>query len=333
MHIIDVQSADELQHYKDSALYNNFDPQHIESHHTDGHLLLMNDNEQVLARCSLWWSEAPLLENEKLGIIGHFAADNKSAAVALLSQSSQILKHNDCTLAVGPMDGNTWRSYRFITESDQSPAFSMEPVNPPQYPEYFLTAGFGPMAQYRSAICNDLQVHDKRIPNAIKRLNKNGVFWRPLNLDKFEDELRAIYQLSLQSFSHNFLYTLINEEDFLAQYIKIKPYVRPELTLMAESENELLGYLFGMPDMEQAKRGDNVDTFIVKTVAVLPGRRHAGLGSVLVAESQRIAVQLGYKKVIHALMHETNSSSNISDHYAKTMRRYTLFQKRLIDSQ
>lgn len=38
---------------------------------------------------------------------------------------------------------------------------------------------------------------------------------------------------------------------------------------------------------------------------------------------------LGFTRAIHALMHETNKSRNLSAHYAKTIRRYTLFSKKL----
>ncbi|MFN0086638.1 MAG: N-acetyltransferase, partial [Blastocatellia bacterium] len=72
-----------------------------------------------------------------------------------------------------------------------------------------------------------------------------------------------------------------------------------------------------------------VDTLIIKTVAVLPEAGYAGLGSLLVARAHEIAEAAGFRRVIHALMHETNRSRRISDHYAGTMRRYTLFSRAL----
>ena len=98
---------------------------------------------------------------------------------------------------------------------------------------------------------------------------------------------------------------------------------------MAEAQGEPVGYLFGLPDLLQLQRQASIDTFIIKTVAVLPGRRSAGLGSVLVAEAQHRAAALGYRRAIHALMHEANNSRNISGKYARTMRRYTLFGRAL----
>ena len=262
-------------------------------------------------------------------MVGHFAASDEAAADMLLSQCLERLRVQGCSLAVGPMDGNTWRRYRFVTEAGQAPAFFLEPENPPAYPDYFIAAGFTPLAEYTSARVDDLTTQDERIPRTIARLGSAGVEWRPLDMARFEAELRAIYRLSVESFTRNFLYTPIDEAEFVAQYRVIAPHVQPELTLMAEQDGALLGYLFGIPDLNQASRGERVDTFIVKTVAVQPGRRAAGLGSVLVAESHRIAHEQGYRRAIHALMHASNNSRNISAHYARTMRRYTLYQQRL----
>lgn len=328
MQTIEFPIREAIGDYPQSTRLTPFAPEELARQRVDAHYLVM-DGVEVAARASLWWREAPTQEGERLGTLGHFAADDERAAGLVLSQCLKRLRDQGCTLAVGPMDGNTWRSYRFVTEPGEEAPFFLEPTNPPTYPALFLAAGFTPLAEYTSARVRDLATVDERIPQAAARLKSAGIDWRPLNMRHFEEELRAIYRLSVQSFTRNFLYTPIEQEEFLAQYRVVAPYVRPELTLMAEREGELLGYLFGIPDLNQAQRGQEVDTFIVKTVAVLPERRAAGLGSVLVAESQRIALERGYRHAIHALMHQSNNSRNISAHYAQTMRRYTLYQRRL----
>ena len=68
-------------------------------------------------------------------------------------------------------------------------------------------------------------------------------------------ELRRIYVLSLAAFSGNFLYTPIGEEEFLAQNDAVLPYVRPELVLLAEQEDVLLGYMFALPDITAGAAG------------------------------------------------------------------------------
>jgi GNAT superfamily N-acetyltransferase len=328
MKLVEFPVTETVEFYPQAPSLPHFDPATLGQHRTDLHCLVMDDGEAV-ARASLWWNDVPTLERERLGVIGHFAARDMESAAFLLAQILNLLAEQGCTQAVGPMDGNTWRRYRFVTDVGSEPSFFLEPENPSAYPQYFLDAGFTSMAEYTSALVTELGAQDARIPRAIQRLKATGVTWRSLDMERFEDELKAIYCLSVKSFTQNFLYTPISEAEFLAQYKAIVPYVKPELTLMAEHQGELLGYLFAVPDLNQAQRGEVVDTFIVKTVAALPGRRSAGLGSVLVAESHRIARERGYRRAIHALMHQSNKSRNISAHYSNTMRRYTLFKLHL----
>ena len=90
-----------------------------------------------------------------------------------------------------------------------------------------------------------------------------------------------------------------------------------------------MGFILAIPDLKQAERGHLIDTVIVKTLAVLPERAHAGLGGLLLAACQQTARDLGYLRAIHALMHEQNTSRNLSRRYAHQIRRYALFGKAL----
>jgi hypothetical protein len=76
------------------------------------------------ARCSLWWDVVPKLEGERLGVVGHFQADSPEAASFVLEQAAGRLREKGCTLAVGAMDGNTWRRYRVLTERGNDPGVS-----------------------------------------------------------------------------------------------------------------------------------------------------------------------------------------------------------------
>ncbi len=326
--IINIKDKSELAAYTASEIYRLFDQAWLTQHAPDAHLLVLQD-EQPQARCSLWWSDVPLQENETLGVIGHYAANNAAASEALLQAACAQLRAQHCTRAVGPMNGNTWRSYRFVTGSNGEPDYFLEPANPPEWPEYWQQAGFTSLATYTSGVSCDLSKQDERLPRVEKRMQENGITLRALNVDDFENELKRIFNVSLISFSKNYLYTPLDEQEFITQYSQVKPLVKPELTLIAEQAGEPVGFLFAIPDIYEQRRGEPLKTIIIKTVAVLPGSRHAGLGALMVDKVQQQAMQLGMTRVIHALMHDSNHSRNISGHYATTMRRYTLFAQRL----
>ena len=99
--------------------------------------------------------------------------------------------------------------------------------------------------------------------------------------------------------------------------------------MLAELEGRAVGFVFTIPDWLQGERGRAIDTVVMKTLAVLPGRSYAGLGSHLVRRNQTMASELGYQRVVHALMHTGNPSRGISRRYGNTIRRYTLFARML----
>jgi GNAT superfamily N-acetyltransferase len=327
--LIAVTTPDEQERWGIPAGLAPFDPADLVRHAPDAHWMIVSDQRGPVARCSLWWRSTPHLPGHRPGIIGHYAALDASVACGLLQHACMQLAARGCTLALGPMDGNTWRRYRLLTQRGSEPVFFLEPDNPDGWPGHFLDAGFTPIAWYASAITTDLSRKDPRMERVADRLQAHGIRIRPLDGHHLEEELRRIYRVATISFRDNFLYTPIDEAEFLAQCRPVLPYVRPELVLLAERCGHPIGFLFAVPDMLQARPGQDIRTIVIKTAAVLPDRSHAGLGGLLVARAHEVARSLGYTRAVHALMHETNASRNISRHYAHAMRRYALFARRL----
>ena len=139
-----------------------------------------------------------------------------------------------------------------------------------------------------------------------------------------------MYTLVASSFHDNFLVSPINEEDFLEMNRGLRPYIQPELVLLAERENLLIGFAFAGPNWLQAQRGEEIDTLVLKTLAVHPTYRGQGLSTLLSERLGTVAYDLGYRRSIHALMHENNISRMMSKKYnTKIIRRYTLFVRHL----
>jgi GNAT superfamily N-acetyltransferase len=284
---------------------------------------------EAVARCSLWSRHTPAYPQHTICYIGHYAATDAEAAQALLAFACERLAAEGCTLAVGPLDGNTWQRYRLLTERGSEPLFFLELDNPDEWPAHWTTAGFESLASYYSALNAQPGERDPRVAEIGRRIAAEGFVLRTLDPARFEEELRAVHALSLESFQQNFLYTPITSAEFLAQYRAIQPVLRPELALLLEQEGRLLGFLFGVPDMLEARRGEPIRTAIAKTLAVHPSQSGKGLGTFLMGRFHEIAAELGYQRVIHALMSEDNRSRKISRHTAQTIRRYTLYSRSL----
>src|SRR5690606_6270328 len=109
-------------------------PQQYGQGHPDRHLIAYADGHAV-ARCSLWWRSVPVLPGHRVGCIGHYAATDRAAAAERLNAACAELAAAGCTIAFRPLDGSTFRAYRFVTrrsfqEGDPHPPFLMEPNNP-----------------------------------------------------------------------------------------------------------------------------------------------------------------------------------------------------------
>ncbi|MFB6098543.1 MAG: N-acetyltransferase family protein [Salinibacter sp.] len=291
--------------------------------------LVVSEGARCTARCSLWWTDTPDYEDHTVGLVGHYAAVSSDAGQKVLDRGCRRLADEGCTCAIGPMDGATWYPYRFVTERGDRPPFVLEPWHPPGYPTHFRDTGFEPMARYVSSMGADADI--LRNTSVSDSPPLDGVHVRPLNLDRFDAELRRLHALATASFADNFLYTPVPETDFLAHHQEFRPFIDPTLVRLAEQEGNgerrLVGIAFLVPDVLQAERGETVDTAIFKTLAVHPDVREQGLGRWLTDHMHGTAWQQGYQHVIHALMHEDNISRRLG--YGSPLRRYALFWREL----
>lgn len=280
------------------------------------------------AHAGLWTDGVPEMAGQTVGTIGAFAAESSKDAAAVLEEAENFLSDHGITRILGPMNGNTWRYHRLVIESTGRQPFLYEPRNPPDYVEHFKDAGYEELSRYSSASI-DLAVPAPDLSRLEQSLAKSQVTIRDLIPEQFESDLEAIFEVSLVSFSHNYLYTPLSKEHFLALYTKAREHIVPEFVKLAEQDGKVVGFVFALPDLKAAQRGEK-PAVIVKTLAVLPERRLAGLGTVLVDRAQQAAKARGFTEAIHALQHENNTSHRISQRFEATIfRRYALFSKAL----
>jgi GNAT superfamily N-acetyltransferase len=295
---------------------------------SDAEMELVAGTRLVVAKAALWWRDTPKIDGVNIGAIGDFVADSAEATAMLLDGAADYLRQQGCQVAVGPMDRNTWQRHRFVIESGGRCPFLLEPRNPVEHPVWWEHAGFSVLSRYSSSV---MPLDGSEVISlAVKsRLKRAGVNVRKLDANFYEDELRKIFAISLKSFANNFLYTPLEEKAFLVAYQKVHAQVDADLVRIAERDGTPCGFVFGIPDLEAAARGES-PALIVKTLAVDPESRCAGLGSLLVDELHQIARQKGYIEAIHALQHETNTSLKITGrHHGEVIRRYALFSRQL----
>jgi GNAT superfamily N-acetyltransferase len=264
-----------------------------------------------------------------LGFIGHYAARDGAAAASLLPHACEQLARAGCTRALAPIDGSTWRNYRFVTHQGDEPRFLLEPDHPSDWPDHFLAHGFQPWAKYFSALNANLAYEETALARVAARLAARGVTVRPMDIHRFDEELRAILEIARVAFRNHLLYDDIDEAEARDQYRRLRAVTGVDLTLIAEHQVRPVGFVFAAPDLLQQRRGEKVDTMIVKTLGVLPRHELAGLGQHLLASVHRQGLRLGYRRAVYALVYDSLPLRRLSGRYAQAIREYALFGKAL----
>ncbi|MFV0382956.1 hypothetical protein [Paracoccus sp. (in: a-proteobacteria)] len=264
------------------------------------------------------WLDGPLWQGKPAATLGSMTSRDMASGRAALARALDQLRSRGIGQVIGPMEGDTWHSYRFVTESDGSPPFLLEPANKPHEPELFREAGFQPVGSYFSA----------RVPlaeTAAQTLVTSDDFtistWSGTDPEMLFGQ---VYDLSVRAFSRNPFYKPVSKQDFLQMYLPVVPLIRKELILFATTpQGRLVGFLFGIPNHAE---GPQTQTVILKTYASLM----RGAGRHLAHAFHRNARALGYQAAIHALIHDDNLSAlRSAAEGAEIFRRYTLFGLRL----
>ena len=264
------------------------------------------------------------------GLIGHYAARDAAAGTRLLLHAVAALRARRVARVLGPMNGSTWARYRFALAPQgvdaAEPPFLGEPVNPAAYPAHFTAAGFRPVATYESRIGPAAGAANPRAAAGAAAVAQRGITIAPLDLTRFDDELRDLHALSSRAFAGNRFYSPIDLAAFDALYRPMRAMIDPDLVLLARGpERQLAGYVFAYVDPLGLREGRPY-RLIVKTLATDPDWQGMGLGGVLVERLHAGARAKGLAAVVHALMHTANNSVKISAHTAQVFRRYALYE-------
>lgn len=309
------------------------EPCEVEGHSdtvpADASLKAIAEDGTAIASCSLWWRATPTHQGKRTGLIGHYRCADASCGEMLIARACAVLARRGCEFALGPMNGSTWDDYRFVTDRGTAPRFFLEPDNDDGWPRQFARCGFTPVAHYYSALRADLRVEDPRLGRVGARLAREGVRVRSIDPSRLAEELHRLHTLVVTGFRNQPYFTPIGEQGFAQRFAALLPVLRADIALVAERSGTPVALFLALPDLEQVRRGERVDTAIVKTVVALPGRACAGVAHLLAAQAAATAREAGFSRAIHALMRVGNASANWSARSSATLRRYALFGKPL----
>lgn len=293
--------------------------------------VILKDNNEEKASCECYYKNTPKDNGVHVGCIGNLEIKDYNYGVELLKKAEEVLKNKGITRIVGPMNGNTWKKYRTMKYTRGDTMFLLENVDPIEYNKIFQEAGFTEIYTYTS---NKGLIQDayksEIIDMAEENLKQENIVIRKFNKENAVQDLKKIYNISKQCFSRNPLYVEIEEEDFIKQYTDYINMIDEDLVLIAEKNNEEVGFVFCMPNYNEMKESGSIQTVILKTIAVLPEYEEMALGNVLLKQIAEISVEKGFKEWIFAFMYSNNTSQKMAKrNKAEIIREYAIYGKNL----
>jgi L-amino acid N-acyltransferase YncA len=285
------------------------------------HGYLLKEAGKTLGGIAFYNNPGHYLEGEKACCVGYFHCINDVAAAKLLIDT---VKKDAAALGIsqiiGPLNGTTWENYRFRT-SDSPPAFFLESPHPVYYNDLYTANGFQPIKTYYSFLVKPLRAMDERAMRREQQLLEKGITIRHINPENYAEDMRKLYDFSLVSFKENFLYTPYPWEAYIAKYRQLEGLNDPRMTVIAEHEGKVVGFVFMIEDYlcEDEKR------VVFKTYAVHPGAKYAGLGAVISQRLTQDLMERGFVSAIHAFVIEGSTSLNSSAKDSEVYRTYKLY--------
>ena len=299
-------------------------------------IMIFNDENNNIGGNLHLWHNRPNYNGKATSYIGNVNILEKyrKNETEIFNQIFESLKKDGIETIIGPLNGTTWNTYRYVTDKGHRSPFLMEPWNEDYYVELFEKLGFKPLAYYISTVMENMNpVQRGHLSKKIEKLKKFD-YYKDITVKSAENEdliavLNKIYDLTIEAFKNNFLYSELDREIFLKMYMSYEDKIVKKFFKMLYLKDELIGYVFGIPDYAELQYKEKVETMILKTIAISPKYNGKGMGYILIDELVKEAEHSGYKNVIYALMHEKNISKNIGSLLGDELRRYALFIKEL----
>ena len=263
------------------------------------------------------------------GLFGFFeCADDPEAVRSLLAVAEQTLHSKGIQRVIGPVNLATHDQTGILVEGFDSPPMVLSPYNPPHYARLLEGAGYRPYLDYHSYLWSP---SDEPGP-AVQRLVRSAacgrgiagdIVVRPLSLRRWDSEVRTIFALYNVSFADVWGFVPIGWDEFVERARRFRPFLVPELALLAEEDGKPIGFALTLPNINEvlAHVGGRLWPFgWLRLARGLPRIRSArfillgvrpeftgrGVGALLAFETQAAARRIGVERVELSLVQATN---------------------------
>jgi GNAT superfamily N-acetyltransferase len=253
------------------------------------------------------------VHDENAGFFGFFeCVDDPEVAEALLSRARAWVFERGAQFIRGPVNPSTNYECGLLIEGFESDPMVMMTYNPPYYAALMDRVGLRKAKDLLAYLSSSNDVQLEKIDRAARRVfAKTGVTVRPINMKDFEGEVARVWEVYCAAWNRNWGFVPMSREEFFQMGKEMKQILKPELVLVGEVGNKMVGFALALPDINQAlkpARGRLLPTGLLKilyhqrliksvrvlALGVVDEHRSSGLPAAFYATLVRNARKLGY---------------------------------------
>ena len=105
------------------------------------------------------------------------------------------------------------------------------------------------------------EIRNKALVAAEKLEKRRRFNLRSLNLDRFEEELKVIWEIYNSAWEKNWGFVPMNFKEFKFAAEEVKSFINPEVCLIAEVKGEPAGFSLALPDVNEVLKSLNGNLF------------------------------------------------------------------------
>jgi hypothetical protein len=200
---------------------------------------------------------------ENLGFFGFLEMiDSQAVADALLGEARAWLQQKQVRAIQGPMNPSTNYECGMLVEGFDSSPYVMMTYNPPYYAQRMEQAGWRKAKDLYAYLSGPAVVEGERVMGIAKRaLRQRGVRVRPIDMKHFPEEVERVWNVYNSAWSRNWGFVPMTRDEFFAMGKDMKQVLVPDLVLIGEVGDRVVGFALALPDINQALKRAGGDLF------------------------------------------------------------------------
>jgi GNAT superfamily N-acetyltransferase len=275
---------------------------------------LARKNGQVAGRIAAIIDKAHnRVHEENAGFFGFYESINdREVAEALLSRARQWVSDRGAQFLRGPVNPSTnYECGMLVDGFDFSPMVMMT-YNHRYYPELMDRSGLRKAKDLLAYISNANTIEMNKIGRVADRvLARSGIRVRPINMKDFNADVERVWCVYCKAWNRNWGFIPMSREEFFAMGKEMKQILKPELVLLGEVGEQVVGFALALPDVNIALKpagGSLLPTGLLKilyyqrliksvrvlALGVVEEYRTSGIAAAFYATLVRNARRLGY---------------------------------------